>query len=364
MSPYDADTPPTDPHLLENLLPSWMAAAGVTGLSLAVVERGRPLYTSQYGYANRLTGEHVTDQTVFLAASLTKPILAWAALKLVERGLLDLERTLQSYLPDPYLPDDPYCAEITIRQVLSHTTGFPNWASSETPLRCYFPPGERFSYSGEGFVFLQKVIETVSGQSLDEFLYRQVLAPSGMQHSSLVWQPAYEKLAAVGHDALGQPQAQSPIEEPNAAYSLYSTPADYARFIQRLLDPPSSDQSQLSANLMEEMLSPQVLVNDLAPWNPDWPNALLVIDPAVSWGLGWGLQEMAERRSFWHWGDSGHFQAICLGSRELGRGFVAMANSVSAHNLWLDMARLLMGGPQPALDWLEILLSQYTDQVG
>jgi hypothetical protein len=94
----------------------------------------------------------VDTQTVFEAASLSKPVVAHAALQLVDAGKLDLDEPL-SQLVGPLVPNDPASAAITARHVLSHTTGLPNWRRNDAPLQTHFPPGSRFSYSGEGFVY-------------------------------------------------------------------------------------------------------------------------------------------------------------------------------------------------------------------
>src|SRR5262249_11831103 len=150
---------------------------------------------------------------IFEAASLTKPVVAYAALKLADSGQLDLDAPLSKYLPEPYIKDDDRLKLITTRRVLSHTTGFPNWRPAGQPLKIHFTPGERFSYSGEGYVYLQKVIEQISGQPLDAFMKKTVLEPLGMTDSSFVWQERYEKLKATAHDAAGNPtQKRKPTQ--------------------------------------------------------------------------------------------------------------------------------------------------------
>jgi len=83
---------------------------------------------------------------------LTKPVVAYAALKLADQGKLDLDAPLSRYLPAPYIDGDARLEQITARRVLSHNSGFPNWRPEGKPLVIHFTPGERFSYSGEGFV--------------------------------------------------------------------------------------------------------------------------------------------------------------------------------------------------------------------
>jgi CubicO group peptidase (beta-lactamase class C family) len=177
-----------------------MAAGGVPGLSIGIVRDGDTVSTIAEGVRNATSGDRVDDGTVFEAASLTKPVFAYAVLQLIDAGALSLDDTLSMYLPD-YVTGDRRSSTITVRHVLSHTTGLPNWRTEANPLRTYFEPGERFSYSGEGFVWLQRVIERVTGEPLESVMDRLVLAPLGMNHSALIWRTAFEVDYADPHDA-------------------------------------------------------------------------------------------------------------------------------------------------------------------
>jgi CubicO group peptidase (beta-lactamase class C family) len=127
-----------------------MARARVPGLAIALVADTRLVWNGTFGWANSATGAPVTQETVFEAASLSKPVFAYAVLQLVDAGVLELDVPLVRYLPGGYdVGEDPRVAQITARHVLSHRTGFPNWRAPGTPLTINFAPGERFSYSGE-----------------------------------------------------------------------------------------------------------------------------------------------------------------------------------------------------------------------
>src|SRR4030095_3449256 len=127
----------------------------------------------------------VEPYTVLDAASLSKPVFAYLVLQLVDQGKLKLDTLLADSLPS-YIVDDPRAASITIDHVLSHRAGLPNSRNPDYPLRTYFQPGERFSYSGEGFLYLQRVIETVAGEKLDRLAQSLVVGPPGMNRSRFV----------------------------------------------------------------------------------------------------------------------------------------------------------------------------------
>jgi CubicO group peptidase (beta-lactamase class C family) len=119
---------------------------------------------------------------------------------LVDSGKIALDTPLSLHVPD-YVSDDPRAATVTVRHILSHTSGLPNWRSVDRPLKTCFAPGERLSYSDEGFVWLQRVVEAVTSESLDTTLRRLVFEPLGMHRSSYTWQPAFEANYADPHDA-------------------------------------------------------------------------------------------------------------------------------------------------------------------
>lgn len=166
---------------------------------------------------------------------MSKPVFAYAVLKLVDQGKLGLDVPLTKYLPRRYLEGDARLDAITARIVLSHRTGFPNWRGDGNALKILFPPGERFSYSGEGIVYLQRVVEQIAGKPLDDVMREQVFAPLGMTSSSHVWRADYDARAATGHDADGQPRPLWKPREAVAAASLNTTAKDYARFVAAIL---------------------------------------------------------------------------------------------------------------------------------
>ena len=326
---------------LERLIPAWMAKQNVAGLSLAwtqpAADTGRPHVVWQriFGHTNATTGDPITLDTVFQAASLSKPIFAYAVLKAYAEGWLDLDIPLSTYLPKPYIAGDTRLHRITARHVLSHTSGLPNWRPKDRPLQIHFPAGERFAYSGEGFVYLQRVVEHLSGQSLDVWMRQRLFDPMELHLTNYTWLDDYEPLAAHGHDAQGQPNELARMKDPNAAYSLCTTPTEYARLVTLLLDPPSDSSTFLTAEQVAHMLSPQVPVNN-AGLDASRPRSHVRTNKDISWSLGWGLQ-YTPGPAFWHWGDNGDFQAFVMGYPEKRTALVCMSNSQNGDELWRDI---------------------------
>ena len=165
---------------------------------------------------------------------MSKPVFAHLVLQLADRGDLSLQAPLGHYLPD-YVPLDPLVASISATDVLSHSAGLPIWRSADFPLRTYFRPGQRFSYSGEGFLYLQKAVEAITGETLPAIADRLVLRPFGMTRSSFVWDPHLDANRAYPHDAFGGPALSYKPGEANAAWSLQTTATDYGRFLLAVL---------------------------------------------------------------------------------------------------------------------------------
>jgi CubicO group peptidase (beta-lactamase class C family) len=316
---------------LEVQIPVLMRNKLVPGLELAIIRDGKIFWSSGFGVKNRDTKTPVNNDTIFAAASLSKPLFAYAVLKMVERGQLDLDSPLTEYTAKPYI-SDPKIKLITTRMVLSHTTGFPNWSGDE-PLKINFPPGTRFSYSGEGYLYLQKVVEEITQKSLSEYLRSSILDPLEMSNSSLIWQPNYESTASYGHDRQGKPSPMSKPKQASAAGSLRTTATDYGKFLIAIMQPGSIDSPKLTEATLNEMLRSQVKINQF-----------------LGWGLGWGLEKMGNENLFWHWGDVNTFKSFTLASKKLATGIVVLTNSQNGLKICPEVVSQAIAGKHSALN--------------
>lgn len=310
-------------------IPKLMRSALIPGLCLAIIRDGKIFWSKGFGVKNQSTKQPVDNQTIFAAASLTKPLFAYAVLKMVERGELDLDAPLTKYTEKPYI-SDPRIDLVTTRRVLSHSTGFPNWSGSK-PVWFKNQPGTKFGYSGEGFLYLQKVVEKITGQPLANYLQQEILAPLGMNNSSLVWEPTYSTIASYGHNRKGKPKAMSKPKAAVSAGSLRTTATDYAQFLVGMMDPGSVDSPKLTEASLQQMLTPQIKLSR-----------------SIDWGLGWGLEKTNDGRFFWHWGDLGTFKSFTLGSKESNTGIVILTNSQNGLKICEQIVRKAVGGEHPA----------------
>jgi CubicO group peptidase (beta-lactamase class C family) len=266
------------------------------------------------------------DTTVFQAASLSKPVFAYAVLKLAEQGQLDLDAPVVNYLPkqdvqgylhvqNPFSAGQPITdwvnapelQTVTARMLLMHTSGLPNWARQAPTFG--FNPGERWQYSGEGYVLLQRAVESIAAAPMNEVMQRLVFNPLGMTNSSYVWSDRYKDSLVVGHHRTGLAMRAVRFQMPVAAATLYTTAHDYAKFMVALMN---------DAKLLNTALDSTVAVE-----------ARL----GLSWGLGWGIatskSETTEphERFIWQWGNNPGYRAFAVASVMSGDAVVILTNS-------------------------------------
>ena len=181
---------------LERFIPEYMREQEIPGVAIALIRDGKVVWTEGFGVANSLTRQPITPETLFEVASNSKVVTAYIALRLVDQGLLSLDEPLNATLPEPWLPPSEYRDSITLRHVLSHSSGLGHSPTSRDSL---FAPGRGYSYSGVGFQYLQAVIEHATGQSLEQVAQEMVFVPLGMSSSSFVNRPELTPRTANGH---------------------------------------------------------------------------------------------------------------------------------------------------------------------
>jgi len=334
------------PSQLEKIIPQLMKEGDVPGLSIALIRDAKIVWHKGFGVKNANTKEPIGDTTVFEAASLSKPVFAYAVLKLIDSGKLELDKPLAAYLPDVYLQNDERIKMITARMVLDHTTGFQNEAGTGRPLKIYFTPGEKFSYSGEGFLYLQKVVERITGEPLQTFMEKAIFVPLGMTSGSFVWQERYETLKANGHKVSG---AVVPIRRPTAARSysgLHTTTLDYARFVIAVLN-----ATGVKKETIEQMETAQVRLDEGCFSCIERSSERL--SQTLSWGLGWGLERTETGNAIWHWGDNNsEFQSFVLAYPREKAGFVVFTNSGNGLSIIPEIVSQITGRPHAAFAWM------------
>lgn len=281
----------------------------VCAVAYATIHAGK--ISSSGGASGCDRGRDPNGDSIFQAASLSKPVFAYAVLKLAQEGSLNLDAPLVSYLPHGYLHIQnpfafgrppitdqvvaPELDAVTARMVLSHTSGLPNWSSD--PLAFDFKPGTNWQYSGEGFMLLQQVVELITNKGLDDFMRHRLFDPLGMSNTAFRWKPQFT-------DAFmpGLPRYME-IPEALAPFSLHTSAKDYAKFL---------------AALMADRQALQLIVQSPAS---------VVSKLGLGWGLGWGVERGEKETFIWHWGNNPGYRAFVMASTSSGDAVVMLTNS-------------------------------------
>ena len=310
---------------LSEFIPAQMSRSRVPGLSIAVVREKDILWAKGFGVANSWTKKPVRSDTVFEAASFSKPIVAYVALKMTETGTLNLDASLGANMKEAYLPPGRYRDQITLRHVMTHSSGLSNDLVFDK--RIHFEPGHRFRYSGVGFRYLQAVMEDHTGTPLQDLIHHRVFAPLDLRSNRFVFDEAFDDRFANGHGILGFPSPVRHIRRAHAAYSLTTTPTDIARFMIHLMNPELDRPDLLSRETISAMISPQFTMTEHA-----------------SWGLGIGVLDTVYGDAFWHWGSNPGYQCFMIGYPAHRIGAVVMTNSDRGLDAARRVAHRALGG--------------------
>ena len=354
-----------------------MAQTGAKGMALAVIDHGKVEYVHAYGIRNA-KGDPLTTDTVMYGASLTKTVFAYTVLQLVDAGKInldtpieaDLDKPLPSYGPDPVFPDkygpykdlanDPRWKKITPRMCLDHSTGFSNFwfIEPDHKLHIHFDPGTHFSYSGEGFILLQFVIEhgrRSQGLGLDVGdLTAANFARLGMTRTSLTWREGQDPNVANGWNEQGQPGIHSKRSKVRAAGSMNTTIADMAKFTAALVRGDG-----LSTASRAEMIKPSLHIatrTQFPLFQPDLPIKEQRKD--LNAGLGVVVFDGPQGPGFFK---GGHDEQtantmVCLERKQ--RCVLVLSNDVRSEAGFADLIHFILGDTGVPYDW------EYGDHAG
>jgi CubicO group peptidase (beta-lactamase class C family) len=354
-----------------------MSRTRANGMAVAVIDHGKVGYVHAYGIRNA-KGDKLTTDTVMYGASLTKTVFAYTVMQLVDQGKLnldtaikdDLDDPLPSYGPDPVFPDkhgpykdladDPRWEKITPRMCLTHSTGFSNFwfIEPDHKLHIHFDPGTRYSYSGEGFILLQFVIEhgrKAQGLGLDvEDLTKANFDRLGMTRTSLVWREAFARNLADGWDDQGKPQEHDQRSKVRVAGSMDTTISDLPKFAAALVRGDG-----LSATSRAEMIKPLLhltTAHQFPPFLPDLPVSEQRKDLYA--GLGVIVFDGPQGHGFYKGGHDGQTANTMVCIEAVQRCVVILSNDVRSEAGFPELVRFILGDTGVPYDW------EYGDQAG
>jgi CubicO group peptidase (beta-lactamase class C family) len=308
-----------------------MRALHVPGVSIAVIDQGKIAWTRAYGLSDADSGRPVTPDTLFQAASISKPVTAVATLKLAAMGQVDLDENVNRRLRAWRMADSALTARqpVTPRALLSHTAGLSEYnlpghdpaacpslvqvlrgdaPSGNAPVAVEAVPGSRYAYSSLGYAVLEQYLDDATGRPFDVLAHDSVLAPVGMRDSlyAASLPAALAQRAASGHGLDGRVMAGRWRCHPEqAAAGLWTTAADLARFAIALQEAVQGRNAGfLSRRQAAELLTP--VRND--------------------YGLGFELDHQGKRRAFHHSGSNAGYKALMFGYADGGQGAVILTN--------------------------------------
>jgi CubicO group peptidase (beta-lactamase class C family) len=339
---------------LDTEIPKAMAAVNAQGLAVAVIDGGKPVYVRSFGLRNQ-QGQPLQTDTVMSAASLTKPVFAYAVMQLVDEGKIDLDVSIASYLKEPlpsYPTVRPYAAwrdlegderwkKITPRILLSHRSGLANFQSQETDgkLHLHFDPGARYAYSGNGINLLQFVLERGLGLDVGSEIQRRVFDRFGMRASSMTWRDRAADNQADGYTKSGQPLPHIQRHRVSAAASMDTTIEDYARFAAGFVR-----GAGLSAGALMNITAPQWPITTQSQFptlRPELTASLRRSDLAT--GLGVIVFQGPQGSGFYKGGHEDNVGNVwvCVARQE--RCVVLLSNDVRAEKAFPRIVELILG---------------------
>jgi CubicO group peptidase (beta-lactamase class C family) len=230
-----------------------------------------------------------------------------------------------------------------------HTTGCPNWRRFEDDkkLKIHFEPGSRYAYSGEGIHFLQVVVEAATKKPLDDLMRERVFQPLGMIRTSMVWTGAFESNYANGYDEAENSLGPQKRKRADSAGSMLTTPADFAKFMQAVLQGKG-----LNRKSKDEMLRPQIEIHSkhqFPPFSPETTDENNVIK--LSYGLGWGLYWTPYGRAFFKEGHDDGWRNYTVCFDDAKTGIVIMTNSSNGEGIFKELLETVLKNSYTPIEW-------------
>jgi CubicO group peptidase (beta-lactamase class C family) len=331
-----------------------MTHYAVPGVSIALINNGKVEWVRAYGVRDAKTKEPVTTDTLFQAASISKPVSALGAMLLVEQGKLALDENVNAKLTSWKLPENSLTqvTPVTLRALLTHTAGttvhgFRGYAVDEAvptvpqildgakpansdPVRVDTTPRTKWRYSGGGTTIVQQLVADVARQPFADYMRERVLVPAGMTRSSYEQPLSSERAAnaASGHNK-GEPvRGKWHVYPELAAAGLWTTPRDLATFaieVQRA--------SSGGASTWLKQATAKQMVNDIVS------KATGIANGSPPWAIGFGLDTTRGNTRFMHGGSNEGFQCNLVAYVGDGRGIVVMTNGDSGSRLIEEIER-------------------------
>ncbi len=329
---------------VDRTVSDYVSRNGKGAVAVGIIHDGKIFRIKGYGYQDAEQHFPVTEGTVFQVASISKSFTAWAVMDLVEQGVIELDQPISRYVPDWQFPPSDYDEnEVTIRRMLSHSSGIANvggYSGVEKledlqtleeslvsandargeAVRIIYRPGSQYVYSGGAYTLLQYVIEQTTGQSFETYMQEKVLDPLKMNNSSFVHNGKARENLAVVYDNYGNPVPARYFAS-QAAAGLYTTVDDLSRWALAILSAYDNEIGNpvLNPETMKLMFEPQKDIKNPLPY-----------------GLGFMIQEIGPDKTLEvsHTGTNmPNWHSIVTTLPEKGEGLIVLTNTAGGRSL-------------------------------
>jgi CubicO group peptidase (beta-lactamase class C family) len=342
----------------ESFLRQILDKSAATALSVAIVQGSDVVFQQSMGVVDKKTNRLVDDQTVFRTASLSKPIFAYLVMKLVDEGLLDLDKPLYQYLKRPLyeypeysdLKDDERYKLLTAKILLSHQSGFPNWRvmNPDRRLDFKFTPGKMFKYSGEGYRLLQFILEEMTGKDVNRLAKENIFLPLGMNNTSFIWEKRFDGNFAVNLRTGLRRLIERTRTVPNVAGSLLTNTADYAKFLLAIMN-----GKDLKPKTLEMMLEPHVNITSKSLHAPQDTAPKIHETIHLAWSMGWGRFQCSQGETIFHVGFEEGCDNYAVVFLDRGTGIVLQSVITGHEGIAPSIAKKLIGDTYSPFYWLQ-----------
>lgn len=301
----------------------WIHENKIPILGIGFIENGSLQGVKVFGELSK--GVTAPYNTIFNVASLTKPVTALVALKLVSSGSLGLDELLYNYWTDPDVADDPRNKKLTTRLILSHQTGFPNWRwmKEDKKLNFEFDPGAKYQYSGEGMEYLRKALEMKFKKPLQQLADELIFKPAKMTDTSYIWDKTTDtsRLAA-GYNKDANMYETIKDNTSNGADDLLTTVEDYGNFLIHLIN-----GNGLTKEVYQEMTSKQVATTK-----------------GKHFGLGFELYDLGNGETAWsHGGSDNGVRTLFIILPKSKKGLLIFTNSDTGTSVYEKLIEHYLG---------------------
>lgn len=347
-----------DARILEQKLKRLVDSAKIAGLQVTIVNHNKIVYSSSFGFKDIENKKKLNDSTVMYAASLTKPVSAYIFMRLVDKGIFNLDQPVYTYLKKSIgeydkwkdLADDIASFKlITPKMLLSHTSGLPVLRQLYgNKVNLIAKPGEKFYYSNEGINLLGFMIEEVTGKKLEGIAREEVFDPLHMPHTGMIWQKNFENNFSFAYFKNGKKYGSERRENSRAAGSMSTTANDYANFMINLMK-----EKGLSSSSYSQMFLPQIIVKSKRGFGP-LKDSLTTDNDAIklAWGLGIGVFDSPFGKAFFHTGHGDANQNYAVAYPKTGTAVIILSNSENFEKNNAQILKLCIGDTFSPLKWL------------